>query len=91
MIIYSPEEGIIKPYGIKKLDGTKDVNFKLPHIAIGIIIAQSSISFFSTPQFPNIINVSIPLTDSSSISAVIQGPLTPAKNNVIFMSLYFTI
>ena len=36
MIIYSPEEGIIKPYGIKKLDGTKDVNFKLPHIAIGI-------------------------------------------------------
>ena len=36
MIIYSPEEGIIKPYGIKKMDGTKDVNFKLPHIAIGI-------------------------------------------------------
>ena len=36
MIIYTPEEGIIKPYGIKKLDGTKDKNFKLPHIAIGI-------------------------------------------------------
>ena len=36
MIIYSKEEGLIKPYGIKRLDGTRDVNYKLPHIAVGV-------------------------------------------------------
>ncbi len=36
MIIYSKEQGLIKPCGIKKLDGTRDINYKLPHIAIGI-------------------------------------------------------
>lgn len=35
MIIYSKEEGLIKPSGIKKLDGTRDKNYKLPHIAVG--------------------------------------------------------
>ena len=36
MIIYSKEEGLIKPSGIKRLDGTRDVNYKLPHIAVGV-------------------------------------------------------
>ena len=36
MIIYSKEQGLIKPYGIKKLDGTRDINYKLPHIAVGV-------------------------------------------------------
>ncbi|MEI3395730.1 MAG: nucleoside phosphorylase [Clostridia bacterium] len=36
MIIYSKEEGLIKPSGIKKLDGTRDKNYKLPHIAVGV-------------------------------------------------------
>lgn len=36
MIIYSEEESITKPFGIKKLDGTRDINFKLPHIAVGV-------------------------------------------------------
>lgn len=36
MIIYSEEQGLIKPCGIKKLDGTRDINYKLPHIAVGI-------------------------------------------------------
>lgn len=36
MIIYSKEEGIIKPYGIKKLDGTRYNNYKLPHISVGV-------------------------------------------------------
>ncbi len=36
MIIYSSEEGVIKPCGIRKLDGTKDKDYKLPHIAIGV-------------------------------------------------------
>lgn len=36
MIIYSNEEGIIKPQGIKNLDGIRDENIKLPHIAVGI-------------------------------------------------------
>lgn len=37
MIIYSKEEGLIKPCGIKRLDGTRDINYKLPHIAVGVI------------------------------------------------------
>lgn len=36
MIIYSKEEGVIKSCGIRKLDGTKDINYKLPHIAVGV-------------------------------------------------------
>ncbi len=36
MIIYSKEEGIIKPCGIKKLDGKRDPNYKIPHIAVGV-------------------------------------------------------
>lgn len=32
MIIYSKEQGVIRPSGIKKLDGTRDSNYKLPHI-----------------------------------------------------------
>ena len=36
MIIYSKEQGIIKSRGIEKLDGTKDINYKLPHIAVGV-------------------------------------------------------
>jgi len=36
MIIYSEEEGIIKPFGIKRLDGTRDMQYKLPHIAVGV-------------------------------------------------------
>ena len=36
MITYSKGDGVIKPYGIKKLDGTRDRNYKLPHIAVGM-------------------------------------------------------
>lgn len=36
MIIYSKEQGVIRPSGIKKLDGTRDSNYKLPHIAVGV-------------------------------------------------------
>ena len=36
MIIYSNEESLIKPQGIKNLDGIRDKKIKLPHIAIGI-------------------------------------------------------
>ncbi len=36
MIIYSEGEGLVKPCGIKKLDGSRDKNFKLPHIAVGV-------------------------------------------------------
>ena len=36
MILYSEEEGLIKAKGIKKLDGTRDANYKLPHIAVGV-------------------------------------------------------
>ena len=36
MIRFSQEEGMIKPDGIIKLDGTHDINYKLPHIAIGV-------------------------------------------------------
>lgn len=36
MIIYSKEEGVIKPFGIKNLDGTRDISNKLPHIAVGV-------------------------------------------------------
>ena len=36
MIIYSNEQGLIKSCGIKKLDGTRDINYKIPHIAIGV-------------------------------------------------------
>ena len=56
---------------------------------LGTIIEQSSMLLSNTPQFPKIINVSTPLTFNSSISALIHGPLTPAKNNVIFIFLYF--
>ncbi len=36
MITYSGSEGLIKPCGIKKLDGTRDRNYELPHIAVGV-------------------------------------------------------
>ena len=36
MIIYSKGQGLIKPCGIKKLDGTRDINYKLPNIAVGV-------------------------------------------------------
>ena len=36
MIRFSQEEGMIKPDGITKLDGTHDIKYKLPHIAIGV-------------------------------------------------------
>ena len=36
MIIYSKGKGLIKPNGIKKLDGTRDIHYKLPHIAVGV-------------------------------------------------------
>lgn len=36
MITYSNQKGIIKSRGIKKLDGTKDANYKIPHIAVGV-------------------------------------------------------
>lgn len=36
MIRFSKEEGIIKRNGIRKLDGTHDATYRLPHIAIGV-------------------------------------------------------
>ena len=36
MILFSKGEGLIKATGIRKLDGTRDVNYKLPHIAVGV-------------------------------------------------------
>ena len=36
MIFYSNEEGFIKPRGIKRNDGTRNPNIKLPHIAVGV-------------------------------------------------------
>ena len=36
MIFYSNEAGLIQPEGIKRLDGTKDKNYRLPHVAVGV-------------------------------------------------------
>lgn len=36
MILYSNEEGFIKPQGIKNLTGIRDSSIKLPHIAVGV-------------------------------------------------------
>lgn len=36
MIIYSNEEGFIKPRGIKNNDGIHDPNIRLPHIGVGV-------------------------------------------------------
>lgn len=36
MIKFSKEDGMIKPTGIRKLDGKHDMNLSLPHIAIGV-------------------------------------------------------
>ncbi len=36
MILYSNEEGFIKPQGIKNLSGVRDSSIILPHIAIGV-------------------------------------------------------
>ena len=36
MIIYSNEEGFIKPRGIKNKNGIHDLSIKLPHIAVGV-------------------------------------------------------
>lgn len=36
MIIYSKEEGFIKPRGIKNKNGIHDSSIKLPHIAVGV-------------------------------------------------------
>ena len=36
MIFYSNEAGLIQPEGIKRLDGKKDKNYKVPHIAVGV-------------------------------------------------------
>ncbi len=36
MIIFSKEDGFIKPQGIRNLEGKHDLNIKLPHIAIGV-------------------------------------------------------
>lgn len=36
MIIYSKEEGFIKPRGIKNINGEHDPSITLPHIAIGV-------------------------------------------------------
>ena len=36
MIIYSDEEGFIKPRGIKNNNGIRDTSIKLPHIAVGV-------------------------------------------------------
>ena len=36
MIIYSNEDGFIKPRGIKNKEGIHDPNIKLPHIGIGV-------------------------------------------------------
>ena len=36
MILYSDEDGFIKPQGIKNLKGIRDSSIKLPHIAVGV-------------------------------------------------------
>ncbi len=36
MIIYSKEEGFIKPRGIKNISGRHDSNIRLPHVAVGV-------------------------------------------------------
>ena len=36
MIVYSNEEGFIKPRGVKNNDGIHDPSLKLPHIAVGV-------------------------------------------------------
>ena len=36
MIIYSKDDGFIKPQGIKNLKGVRDSSIKLPHIAVGV-------------------------------------------------------
>lgn len=36
MIKFSKEDGMIKPTGIRKLDGKHDMNLSLPHITIGV-------------------------------------------------------
>lgn len=36
MILYSNEEGFIKPQGIKNLTGIRDSSIELPHIAVGV-------------------------------------------------------
>ena len=36
MIIYSGEEGFIKPRGIKNNKGIHDPSIKLPHIGVGV-------------------------------------------------------
>lgn len=36
MILYSDEDGFIKPQGIKNLEGIRDSSIKLPHIAVGV-------------------------------------------------------
>ena len=36
MILYSNEEGFIKPQGIKNLSGIRDSSIKIPHIAVGV-------------------------------------------------------
>lgn len=36
MIVYSNEEGFIKPRGIKNNEGVHDLSIKLPHIAVGV-------------------------------------------------------
>lgn len=36
MILYSNEEGFIKPRGIRNNEGIHDTNIKLPHIGVGV-------------------------------------------------------
>ena len=36
MILYSKDEGFIKPRGIKNKDGIHDSSIVLPHIAVGV-------------------------------------------------------
>ena len=36
MILYSNEEGFIKPRGVKNNDGIHDPSIKLPHIGVGV-------------------------------------------------------
>ena len=36
MILYSDEDGFIKPQGIKNLKGIRDSSIRLPHIAVGV-------------------------------------------------------
>lgn len=40
MILYSNEEGFIKPRGIKNNEGIHDSNIKLPHIGVGVFSEQ---------------------------------------------------